>query len=419
MGFLIVRIRIHRGAEEIGGNCVELHAEGASILLDLGEPLMGDESGEQALPDIPGLTDGSNESLLGVVISHPHLDHYGLVRFASPSLPKYMGREADKLLRAAGAFTSFGMNFENVKHYRDKAPFRIGPFRITPYLADHSAFDSYSFLIEAAGKRLFYSGDLRGHGWKGWAFERLVSDPPARVDAMLLEGTTLGREAGEPALAESELVENIAEKIHDTDGIVLAGFSGQNIDRFVTFYKATRKAGRTFVADCYIAHLLRSIGRPTLPDPTSRAMRVFLPGGMKRRIVRTKRFDVVEPFRGSRIYADEISRRKHRLVMTFRASMAGDFEGNGILDGGRLIYSMWPGYLERSSPNPEDWCARNGVMFDISHSSGHAGHDDLSRVVRGMAPRTVIPIHTLAPERFKGLGAPVSVVPNNRWHTIE
>ena len=413
-----MRVRIHRGAEEIGGNCVELHADGASILLDLGEPLMGDAFGEQALPEIDGLTDGANPSLLGVVISHPHLDHYGLVQFAPPNFPKFIGREADKLLRAARAFTPYGTNFESVHHYRDKVPFGIGPFRITPYLADHSAFDSYSFLIEAAGKRLFYSGDLRGHGWKSWAFKRLLSDPPGRVDAMLLEGTTLSREAEGPTLAESDLVGKIEEKIHDTDGIVLAGFSGQNIDRLVTFYKATRKAGRVFVADCYIAHLLRSIGRPTLPDPTSGAMRVFLPNRMKRQIVRTKRFDVVEPFRRSRIYHDEILRNRRKLVVTFRASMAGDFEGSGTLDGGSLIYSMWPGYLERSSPNLQDWCAENGVSFDILHTSGHANRDDLCRVVEAIRPKLVLPIHTLAPERFGDLGAPVSFAANNQWHEI-
>jgi ribonuclease J len=31
-----MRLRIHRGANEIGGNCVEIDARGHSILLDLG-----------------------------------------------------------------------------------------------------------------------------------------------------------------------------------------------------------------------------------------------------------------------------------------------------------------------------------------------------------------------------------------------
>lgn len=413
-----MKIRIHRGRNEIGGNCVAVHADGASILLDLGEPLMGEVFGEAALPDVEGLTDGSNPNLLGIVISHPHLDHYGLVQFASPSVPKYIGREADKLLRAASAFTPYGMNFENVCHYRDRQSFLIGPFRITPYLADHSAFDSYSLLIEAAGKRLFYSGDLRGHGWKSWAFKRLLTHPPRDIDALLLEGTTLSRDDRGPAMTEAQLVEQIAAKCRETEGIVLAGFSGQNIDRLVTFYKATLKSGRIFVADCYIAHLLHSIGRATLPDPTSGAMRIFLPSRMKGQIVRNQLFDVVAPFRRSRIYPDELFSDKCKWVMTFRASMAGDFEGDGQLEGGRLIYSMWPGYLERGSPDLRDWCDKNGVAFDILHTSGHASRDDLARVVQALKPKTILPIHTLAPERYVDLGAPVSTSANSGWHEI-
>ena len=66
-----MRLRIHRGAEEIGGNCIELRADGKSILLDLGAPLMGNVFGKAALPSVPGLTDGANGKLLGIVVSHP------------------------------------------------------------------------------------------------------------------------------------------------------------------------------------------------------------------------------------------------------------------------------------------------------------------------------------------------------------
>jgi hypothetical protein len=60
-----MRLRIHRGANEIGGNCVEIESRGHSILLDLGLPLTADAVDPSLLPDIPGLTDGSNPHLLG------------------------------------------------------------------------------------------------------------------------------------------------------------------------------------------------------------------------------------------------------------------------------------------------------------------------------------------------------------------
>jgi len=69
-------------------------------------------------------------------------------------------------------------------------PFTLGPFTITPYLADHSAYDAFSLLIEAGGRSLFYTGDLRGHGRKATAFERLLADPPSPIHAILMEGTS-------------------------------------------------------------------------------------------------------------------------------------------------------------------------------------------------------------------------------------
>jgi ribonuclease J len=413
-----MRVRIHRGTAEIGGNCIEVEAQGQSILLDLGMPLSGDWTPGEALPPVPGLLDGTNPALLGIVISHPHADHYGLVGHVHPSIPIHIGLEAEKLLRASASFSPFGLQLSNAVHYTPGVPFTVGLFTVTPFLVDHSAFDAYSLLIEANGLSLFYSGDLRGHGWKARSFRDLVEHGPTNVDVMLLEGTTLGRTGNPKAETESELVEQIADAMAKTQGIVLAAFAGQNIDRLVTFYKAARKAKRTFVADLYLAHLLRVLGRKSLPDPTSGSMRVFLPRSIKLRIVRTKSFDLVEPFRHRRIYPAELAARSGRLVMSFRSSMAREMETIGCLSGGRMIYSMWPGYIERSDPDLRAWTIRNGMDFEIIHTSGHADADDLQRLVRRIKPRHLIPIHTLSPSRFSEFGAEVVRLTDGQWFDV-
>jgi len=62
----------------------------------------------------------------------------------------------------------------------------LGPFTVTPYLVDHSAFDSYAMVVEAAGRRLMYTGDLRGHGRKSRLFEEMLARPPAQIDTLLM-----------------------------------------------------------------------------------------------------------------------------------------------------------------------------------------------------------------------------------------
>lgn len=96
-----MRIRIHRGAHEIGGNCVEIESQGYSILLDLGLPLTADDAVPSLLPDIAGLTDGSNPHLLGIILSHTHGDHYGLTGLVHASIPIFMGAQAQTILRAS------------------------------------------------------------------------------------------------------------------------------------------------------------------------------------------------------------------------------------------------------------------------------------------------------------------------------
>lgn len=413
-----MRVCVHRGTSEIGGNCVEIESSGKSILLDLGMPLMGELSADEAMPPVKGLKDGTNPDLLAIVISHPHADHYGLVSAAHPGIPVYIGAEAHNLLRAAQPFTAFGIDFPNAVHYRNSEPFQIGPFRITPTLVDHSAYDAYALLVEADEKRVFYSGDIRGHGWKSRSFDRLVTKAPADIDLMLLEGTTLGRDTASRAETEAELSKRIAESMAKTRGIVFTVFAGQNIDRFVTFFKSTLRVRRRFVADLYLAHLLRALGRKSLPDPTTDAMRVYLPNRQKLKIIRDQSFDLVNPYRSRRIYHAEICRRKSNLVMNFRSSMINDFSNSGILEGARLIYSMWPGYLEQRKPDLQSWCAENGIDFEIIHTSGHADTYDLRRLIKGVNPSRLVPIHTLAPEKYPNEGPELIRLSDGEWLTV-
>src|ERR1039457_4859374 len=183
-----MRVRIHRGAHEIGGSCVEIEQDGKRIVLDVGRPLDSGLDTDLPLPAVPGLASG-DPALLGVVVSHAHPDHYGLVAGADPSVPIYMGEAAQRVLAEAAFFTPGGGRFDVAGFLRDSDQFELGPFRVTPYLMDHSAFDAYALLVEAGGQRLLYSGDIRAHGRKAGLFEQFVAAPPGAVDTLLLEGT--------------------------------------------------------------------------------------------------------------------------------------------------------------------------------------------------------------------------------------
>lgn len=50
----------------------------------------------------------------------------------------------------------------------------IKDMKITPYIVDHSAYNSFMLLIEAEGKRILHTGDFRNHGYKGVLLENTL-----------------------------------------------------------------------------------------------------------------------------------------------------------------------------------------------------------------------------------------------------
>ena len=178
-----MRLKIHRGTQEIGGSCVEVWTDNSRILIDFGMPLVEKDGSEfnfkkysdlsthqlikqGILPDVEGIYKDSTDLIDGVLISHPHQDHYGFGSYLHNSLKCYMGKATLKLIELTSLFTPSNVTFNNVNYFEKNKSFQIGDFTITPYWADHSAFDSYAFLISANGKNIFYSGDFRGHGRK-------------------------------------------------------------------------------------------------------------------------------------------------------------------------------------------------------------------------------------------------------------
>jgi len=398
-----MRVRIHRGANEVGGNCVEVEHDGARIVLDLGWPLTVEHDVDMPLPPVAGLASGDDPSLLGIVISHPHFDHYGLLAKVSRSVSVYLGEASLRILREAAFFTQMGIDIAPAGFLRHRQSFVLGPFKLTSYLNDHSAFDAYSLLIEAGGRKLFYTGDIRAHGRKANLFEELIRQPPQGPDVMLMEGTHIREDADgmERGATEQEVEEAGVATFRRTPGIVLAMYSPQNIDRLVTFYRAALRSDRDFVMDLYAAATTAATGRSTIPQADWDRVRVYLPRSQKHRIVETQAFERTDAVRSKRIFPGELRERRKQLVTQFRLSMAKELEASGCLDGAQAVWSMWPGYLrEPSGQRLRAWLDQNGIPLVVHHASGHASIPDLQRLVQAIGPGRVVPIHSAAGDRF-------------------
>lgn len=416
-----MRARTHRGAAEVGGSCVELECRGERLVLDLGRPLWADADDEVPLPTIPGLLGDGGQRLAGVVVTHGHPDHYGLIERISPEVPIYIGEAAARILDAAGFFTGAESRLSPAGFLADGSPMRLGRFEVTPFLVDHSAFDAHAVLVEADGRRLFYTGDLRAHGRKPGTFQRLLDSPPAGIDVLLLEGTRLGREGAveEEPSSELDVEERCAQLFRGTEGMVLACYSAQNIDRYVSIYRAALRSDRDLVIDLYTATVADATGRDSIPQAGWDRIKVFIPRNQRLKVKNAKAFERVNALRSARIFPEQLAGERERLVMTFRASMASELEQAGCLAGASAVWSMWPGYLrEPSSGRLKAFLERHGIPLSVIHASGHATVADLKRLVDSIAPDRIVPIHTDAPESFADAFGHAELHPDGEWWEV-
>lgn len=414
-----MKVCIHRGAKELGGICIEVESDGKRILLDIGSPL-DCPTDEVLVPDIPGLKN-LDETLLGIIISHAHLDHFGLLNYVNQSIPVYIGDGAKKVINASRLF--FPDNTAEIQEsnrLNDRSTLEIGPFKITSFLVDHSAYDAYAIMVEAGGKRLFYTGDFRAHGRKKNLLDRLIADPPANVDVLLMEGTTLSSSSDEVNYPTEDILERCFIKhIENTKGMVLVWTAAQNIDRLVTIYKACRQTRRMFITDLYTASILRAIDNPKLPQPGWKMFRVFVPKMQKQIIKREGLFDLAKSVSDYRVYPEKIRKIADRAVMLFRPSMVRDFEDAGCLDGASLIYSMWPGYLavERLAWF-RGWLEGKNIPMNHCHTSGHAPVKDLMRLSEAVNPKRLIPIHSFEPGLYPEYFDNVEIKGDGKWWIV-
>jgi ribonuclease J len=415
-----MKVCIRRGAKQIGGTCIELESQGKRLVLDIGQPLDSPDAESTEMPAVPGLKE-ADASLLGIVVSHPHMDHYGLAFRVPKKVPFLMGAATQRILEAAAVFTPCGGTFEKVIHLDDCKPIELGSFQITPFLMDHSAYDSYALLIEGDGKRLFYTGDLRAHGRKAKLFERLVAHPPRDVDVLLMEGTTItrtGTDKGFPT--EADLEKKFVNIFRKTTGMPLVWCSGQNIDRLVTVFRACKRSGRNFIIDMYTAHILKATGNPKLPQADWDGVKVFLPEFQKQRIKRQRDFDIADLYKLHRIYPEHLAVAAKDSVMLFRPSMQTDVESAGCLDGACLVYSMWDGYLAKDETQPFlVWLKERGIPLVKCHTSGHASVKDLQRLRAAFQTAVVIPIHTEQPSLYRDVFGNVRVCADGAWWAVD
>lgn len=424
-------LQIHRGADQIGGSCVEIGSrDGTRLIIDAGMPLARPDGSEWprgmlrqpldtlraegVLPPIRGLFRDDEHGVAAVLLSHAHIDHYGIVHAIHPDIPVFGSAGTGRLLDISALFLPDAPVASNFHPIEENESLAIGPFSIRFISVDHPAPHSMALRIDADKQSIVYSGDLRGHGRNSPTLDRLAQ-AGCGADALILEGTTVGQESGEHGHSREQDVEDAMTEVMRAapENFVVMIASAQNLDRAVTAWRATIAAGRELVVDAYQAYLLHELKEfcPGAPQYDSPGVRVkFTASHVERLKIAGKMDFVYRLARASKITSQEIAARPGRYLYLARGNDAtarlvtwlASTVTTVRMSRTEIVWSLWRGYFDR--PNPiATLCRTLDITPAFIHSGGHASPEDLSRLVVGMNPRRVVPMHTKHPELYASL----------------
>lgn len=377
-----LKICIHRGTHQIGGIAAELSTEKTRILIDMGDELSTHPDFVSAPLDIPGVTD-ANGCCDAVLFTHYHGDHIGQMLRIRPEIPLYAGALAKDIMLMSAQHGGpkndiLCRRIESICTFSPGVPFFINDILITPFCIDHSACDSYMFLIEAEGRRILYTGDFRRHGVRAKAMDKILDRKIGKIDAVITEGTTISRPGGSP-VSEWDLQKRVREYLRNYKYVFVL-CAATNLDRIFALARAVPH-GKYCICDGYQKALVRTVSD------------------------HWKDFSSFYEIPKLTVYKDDLLSGFRRLggLMFVRANsrfeqIIRQFDPAKSI----LLYSMWDGYRTKPGSRLSDFLTITGT-WETLHTSGHASPDDILRVINKVNPELVIPMHTDAPQQMRQL----------------
>lgn len=420
-----MQIKVHRGLEQIGGCITEISTATSRVFIDMGQNLPG--NGEVTTPEedralVNGILSQNVKEYQAVVYTHAHEDHVGLFEYVPDDIPQYIG-EGGKLLlvekyglikkslvmnlRIAEGFSTIAEDPERslriaeirqkidaekkkirtlnnfrtwarTKPHASPKSFMVGDIRITPFFNCHSIYDSYMFLIEADGKRIWHTGDYRDHGYLGKGLFPTLRRYATDIDVLITEGTMLKRE--DECIHENEVSRRMAS-VMDAFRYVVVLASSTDIERLAAIKEAAKRANKTlYINGGYMNRTMKIFTEREAQ--ISKGLFEFHPKFVK--------------FDDSKLP----TMRKNGFVLISGVNqlpqvneICHGLDSNDVL----FIYSSWDGYYKdpvQVAINPRYKAFRDAFtnVIDI-HTSGHASKETIHKVIKTIQPKEIICIH--------------------------
>lgn len=374
-----LKLNVLRGENQIGENLIEITDRETNILLECGIPLIGTEDTKEISEQVIAKVYDA------IIISHSHIDHSGLLIKDVSAKKIYMGKDTFSILSLSNMISD--NNKEKVITFTPNSPFNVGDIEITPYLCDHSAFDSYMLLISYNNDRILYTGDYRSSGRKN--FDALLDKLPKNIDLLITEGTNLKR--NDFAMTEERLEKYATDDRFKEYKKVFVLQSVTNVDRAVSFYKASVKNNKPYILNLPMAKHYANF--KNIPDTTYKNCFTYLSKGIDDKDEHDK---IINLF-GKKLLSKKDIAKLGGFTMQIQANMSNYLlklkEEGFDFNNSVLVYSTWKGYKQTFAKEIIETFNSLGVYIIDLHASGHADKETIDKLISTVSPKQVIYVH--------------------------
>ncbi|OCT13546.1 hypothetical protein A8709_18290 [Paenibacillus pectinilyticus] len=386
----------------------------APPILGLYDPSLVGDLGETELKQVWGKDHLPQVSNLHGFVSHIHQDHMALLPSLRAGLPLWMHRDAYAVYEGVVAAGEYEDTQADIRLVDDGQIVDFGTFRIEFIEVDHDSPGVTGFIIHGPKHRIAFTADWRRHGRNSHRLDRFIERcQTVGVDLLITEGTrmrpdTLFRKPKDRL--EIEVAVECRRAMEDTEGLVYVNVLARNVERVADLIVRTQEAGRQLVMDESTAVLWKEAAAKLV------VLKGHLALEMDQKVIRllsTPNWskgphpvkDVELPY--ASITQNEIraDKSKYAVYLTYpHIPLIAELE-IGESQTATSIYVHADG--NPLTPNDETllkWLTEFGVQYRYCATGGHASPQEIMELTTRIAPRLVVPLHSLHPTLFNSGG---------------
>jgi len=354
----------------------------------------------------------------GILITHPHRDHFYGLSFINRNIPIYTGVFTKKIISAyyKCSKVSISNNYGGLKWnlFRTGDVLDIKGVKIIPVHVDHSIPAAYGFIIKMSTCNIVYTGDFRMHGPLSAMTQDFLSEISNeglnKIDILICEGTHIHRGAIE---SENNVEKNVEQLfLENPFDFFLVKYDRLDWDRFRTFSLIAKKHGWKFVItekDAYFYYLMNkdeiyeSMKNPNIIADDH--ILILSSGNARYRWQEKIRQALHKEKKGFRFIKHSEIKELESHFFFYITSLQKDIieKINPNLKGAFISSSIDP-YTEEYIDNNRTltrYFRRHGIPSYRVYSSGHAMPHHLINFINSVNPEYLIPVHTDHPHFFK------------------